>query len=304
MNMKIKSIIYLVFSITVLFSCDNDKIENEVSTDFKGLTKTEIVELSNKIGQQHNEGLKYIHSILKNRNNNLLKSSTIQKTTVQNLEYETLKSETISFVESDEDYIGLETEKQMIISEELQSDLDASYMLTDYENLILKETNEISLTVNSYDQLVNSYIIQVENIMKSDDANLLSNISQINQIEQNAINNINDSETLLKILSTCSVAKNSLEYWNANISEWYALNGESTLNKTTISYKGLGFWPDWKKVAFGDAAGAVIGASRLFIGGPGVALAATGPSGWTAIGLVVGAHGIMGSASAFVAHYW
>jgi hypothetical protein len=169
------------------------------------------------------------------------------------------------------------------------------------DNLSKTTEKENLMSNNSFSSELQNLLDALNGLSVSNKDNWEINdyLTYISDLENQANSSgLSDEEKFIFYTGT-SVAKNSLKYWNDNITEW------SQLFETTKGYKmsSKGFWDsfNWGAIGISDAAGAVGMAANLVLNGTGAAMAATGPGGWVGIGLVVAASSIGSSATAFAA---
>ena len=140
-------------------------------------------------------------------------------------------------------------------------------------------------------------LFRIFEIMKDMDTDTASLNTKIANIEQEAISTLEIDEQFL-ILSTSSVARHTLAYWNKNYEEWLSLL--SIDDKSRISGSGT----SWKAAGYADVGGAALAGLSLAVSGTGAAMVAGGPAGWAGIGLVVAGRGIQSSAARILLGFW
>lgn len=277
MNLKLYIIKKAFFFLLIIVFSNCTENINEEKLNETSLSNVDV----NFIGTLHNKGLDFVFNKIKKENKNSFSKKSISDFSLLVNQY--LKeyvienglsqndSKLILFYDNTIDILSKTTEKENLMSNnsfssELQNLLDA---LND-----LSVSNKDNWEINDY----LTYISDLENQANS--------------------SGLSDEEKFIFYTGT-SVAKNSLKYWNDNITEW------SQLFETTKGYKmsSKGFWDsfNWGAIGISDAAGAVGMAANLVLNGTGAAMAATGPGGWVGIGLVVAASSIGSSATAFAA---
>lgn len=140
-------------------------------------------------------------------------------------------------------------------------------------------------------------LFRIFEIMEDTDTDIESVTTKISNIEQKAISTLEINEQFM-ILSTASVAKHTLAYWNENYEEWLNLLGNSS--KSRINGSGI----DWKAAGYADVGGAALAGLGLAVSGTGAGMAAAGPAGWAGIGLVVAGRGLQASATRILLGFW
>lgn len=277
MNLKLYIIKKAFFFLLIIVFSNCTENINEEKLNETSLSNVDV----NFIGTLHNKGLDFVFNKIKKENKNSFSKKSISDFSLLVNQY--LKeyvienglsqndSKLILFYDNTIDILSKTTEKENLMSNnsfssELQNLLDALNGLS--------VSNKDNWEINDY----LTYISDLENQANS--------------------SGLSDEEKFIFYTGT-SVAKNSLKYWNDNITEW------SQLFETTKGYKmsSKGFWDsfNWGAIGISDAAGAVGMAANLVLNGTGAAMAATGPGGWVGIGLVVAASSIGSSATAFAA---
>ncbi len=155
----------------------------------------------------------------------------------------------------------------------------------------LSDNGNLYDAANSLPSIQTGLLDQLNNILTDNDESISSCINRINNIETQ-INTLNLTEVQqAQIYTATNTAKSSLEYWYTNIDDWSNLLGPTQIssisNKTskvaTIQMAASKRPFSWKKVAKGDAAGAVAGAAAW-----GGAWVVGGPATWSAFGISVG----------------
>ncbi len=107
---------------------------------------------------------------------------------------------------------------------------------------------------------------RLSTIMDDEDENLESLQSRILRLTLEAEVKLSENEKN-EFLPACSVARNTLNYWHDNASEWYVISGQSTQGRTF----------SWKRLGKEDVKGAIATAT-----GEAVSALVFGPIGWKA----------------------
>lgn len=275
MNFKLnffQKIMIVFFASIIISSC---KKNDEYQLNENALSKVDV----NFIGKEHNKGLDFILNKIKEDNNNSFSRKSI--------------SDFSRLVEQySKDYAienGLsQNDSKLILF--YDNTINNSSRNSEQENLMENSSfsSELQSLLNDLNSLSDS---------DKDDWKITDYLTYISDLENQANNSGLSDEEKFIFFSGSSVAKNSLEYWNNNISEWAELFEDTEGNRMTVR----SFWDNfnWGAIGISDAAGAVGMAANLTLNGSAAALAASGPGGWAAIGLVVAASSIGSSATAF-----
>lgn len=219
-------------------------------------------------GIEHNKILESVYQALKAKNKN---DRSGHRTSYASLDDALMISEQI--IIDDVDSYNYSNESEQL-----------AHLLIDniYNNIpVMSDGNLYNAQVASNlssDQI--QMIDELNVVMSDDDYSLASLQSRINNIESQvpALNLTEDQQSV--VYSATSIAKYTLEYWNANFDNWVALN----TNLGGRVNRSLGF--SWKQVGKNDVAGGIGGAvatgiARFF-----------GPVGWGVWGA-----GILGGAA-------
>lgn len=257
MKKFIKFIIPIFIITLIIYSCNK---ENET-------LETQTINYE-KIGKEHNLGLEFIFNELKNK-----KISVDNKgDNFENLMIETKKS-SVSFVENLELTRNLNYKKTINIFNEYDklADKDIKYRRKGTQsnnNPIIEMKNQVDLS-----ELQIKFFGQLDNAISDLDIDLGLDltIERIKEMEKN-IKLECPEEAQFLLLSSTSIAKNSLEYWNNNLEKWMNLLNENSKNKTfskTVTFSKFSDW-GWfsdtlKSMGKSDVVGGVIG---TFVAGP------------------------------------
>ena len=255
-NMKkiVKLILPMFMVGLIIYSCTKENEINDIQTiDYE------------KIGKEHNLGLDFIFNELKNK-----KISIDSKgNNFENLMIETKKSST-SFVEYSELTSNLNSKNIINIFNEYDklAVKDIKYRrkgTKSNSNPIIEMKDQVELTAFQI-----KFFDQLDNVISNLDLGLDLTIEKINEIEKNILLECPKGEQFL-LLSSTSIAKNSLTYWNNNLEKWLNLLNEDPKNKTfsktvTFSKNDWGWFSDTlKSMGKSDVVGGVIG---LCVAGP------------------------------------
>lgn len=276
---KVNFITILV--IIVLSACNKMEITSSLQKNYK----LSIADFD-YVGQLHNKGLDYSLKKIKiktnSTNSGYLKRNKLielqQKITSDYIKEQktsnTIKIEALSEIKAGiKDFSVFSSEQKSSFNKFLKGK-------------ILPDTLFNKLSDNAQFLLLKIFKIAVDS-----DTNLNSLINRIDNIQQKAVNTLPINEQFF-ILSTASIEKYSLEYWKKNYNKWklssYTSKGKSAKNIDDIN---------WKAAGMADVGGAAMAALSLAVSGTGAAMAATGPAGWSGIGLVVVGRGLQASAA-------
>ncbi len=277
---RMKKISFIAILImVVLFACNkSDELEN--NNEKLNVSDFEY------IGKLHNQGLELSLEELRNMDSNLKSSKLSNKESLIELQ----KDISIKFVNEQNYSDELKTIAVSQIQDGINDYNSFDLKLKSTQNNTLPDSLMSKISIDAQNQLYNLF-----EIMNDYDMNRSSLKSRISIIEEKAIQTLSTEEQFL-ILSTSSIAKNTLDYWSANYEEWLELNNKGL--------KSLKSDINWKAAGKADVGGAALAGLSLAVSGTGAAMAATGPAGWAGIGLVVAGRGLQASAARMIWDLW
>lgn len=276
--MKIKAFTLLLMLWGTLFVSCNNESELPVKADFD----------FNKIGEIHNAGLDYI---LKNLHIDEAVSRGSVASDVHEIDAEVyaqvneLSAQYITQLIAEQDADVQNAFAQYGGKSKLLSDIvsidESSLEVADAANVLSREAN---IYLNQYLRCIDAHYDS-----DADFQNMLRNFSSL------VANKFTSVEEQMILLPTVSVGEYSFQYWNENAWEWYANLGFYGYEMSDEARVKI-----WKS----DVAGGAVAGLHLWISGTGGALAALGPSGWTAIGMIIAGKALQASACALLVSVW
>ena len=141
--------------------------------------------------------------------------------------------------------------------------------------------------------MVASFCTQLDSIFNDSDTDLSSLESRLSIVKNRAQQEL-QGEELKTVLSGCSVAEYTLQYWYTNLNTWEAMaptNGTKAKINSKLSWKALGK---------ADVTGAIHGALHTY----GAFLLGTGPVGWQIAAAIVVAGAVGSSAGNAIDQLW
>ena len=275
-----KKLLFIFIGMLYFYSCsDSENLTNKNEQEEFNLNYAQI-------GEAHNAGLDYVFSRLK------LPTKVTTRTNQDSY---------VDLVEQEELIQDVNTLCTEYVTEQIKncdSATQNAFLLyggeakfkEDIEIVSIKEIEmkdleaNISSTANEYvnrlDILLNNTSISIDNLQL-----------QLNQMESEIQNMLTSEKDKSIILSTISVAKSTSTYWNENGNKWGEMCGHK-------DYKLIGSTRSsiWRSDAFGAAGFGL----HMWINGTAGAIISTGPSGWIAMGLILGGAALESSAIAFL----
>ncbi len=251
-----KKVIKFIFPVLIIalitYSCSK---ENEI-----GEPQTIDYE---KIGKEHNHGLEFIFNELKSKKIKINPKGN----NYENFIRETKKS-SVSFIESSKitNHIDYENSSKIFASYDKLANksinLKRKGVYSEVDPIIeMKEQVELTtLQIKFFDEL-NQAISDVDLAL-----GIEVTINKIKFIEEKIISECNEDEKFL-LLSSTSIARNSLEYWSTNLEKWVNELNENSTSAKSVSFKTFskssdewGWFTDTlKSMGKSDVVGGVIG---------------------------------------------
>ena len=276
--MKVKDFTLLLMLWGTLFVSCNNEGELPVKADFD----------FNKIGEIHNAGLDYI---LKNLHIDEAVTRGSVTSDVHEIDAEVyaqvneLSAQYITQLIAEQDADVQSAFAQYGGKSKLLSDIvtidESSLEVADAANVLSREAG---IYLKQYLRCLDAYYDSDADIQ-----NMLRNFSS------SVANKFTSVEEQMILLPTVSVGEYSFQYWNENAWEWYANWGLYGYEMSDDVRAKI-----WKS----DVAGGAVAGLHLWISGTGGALAALGPSGWTAIGMIIAGKALQASACALLVSVW
>jgi|GEM_PF-3001290 len=267
----------------LVYSCSSSIELDELSSKNLKISDFEYV------GELHNQGLANSYSEIKGLVNSGHKISKENKQKLLQVQ----KEITMNFV-SEQDF-----EQDIIVVTKQQIEIGADDFVMFNQSVSRTSQSNIipdSLLLGISDE-AQDMIFRIFEIMEDEDLDTASLNSRIHSIEQEAISSLEIDEQFV-VLSTSSVAKHTLVYWNENHEDWLNLLDGDANGRTADSDI------NWKAAGKADVGGAALAGLSLAVSGTGAAMAATGPAGWAGIGLVVVGRGLQASAVRMLWDLW
>ena len=267
----------LLLWVLAFISCNNENnIPTKVDTNF------------DKIGEIHNAGLDYILENLhidKVISRSSASSEVHEISAVIYAQVNELSSQYITQLIAEEDTDVHDDFRQYGGESKLLSDIvaidNSSLEVDDAAKVLSKEAN---IYLSQYLRLVDSQY--------DSDADFQNKLRAIGSLITEKFTTVEEQMILLPVTS---VGEYSFQYWNENAWKWYAKFGTYGYEmKSQVRSK------IWKS----DVAGGAVAGLHLWFSGTGAALAATGPSGWTAIGMIIAGKSLQASACALLVSIW
>jgi lipoprotein len=270
----------IIFSfIIVLISCNDEREESKTFVDVIDFTE---------IGEIHNAGLDYILA-------NLEVGQTISRSLVTSKVHEIDAVLYRQINELSAQYIdqlimnqgaGVQSAfKQYGGKSKLLSDIVA----IDNSSLEVDNTSEV------LSKEANNFLSHFQRILDSQYENDIDLQNQLDLLVALANQQFITDEDKMILLPAMSVGKYSFQYWNDNVRKWGQKFEVYNYNMTDEVRSKI-----WKS----DVAGGAVAGLHLWFSGTGAALAAAGPSGWTAIGMIIAGKALQASACALLVSIW
>lgn len=253
MKKIVKLILPMLVIGLIIYSCSK---ENDISE-----TQNTAIDYE-KIGKEHNLGLEFIFNELKNKKISINpKGNNFEK-----LLSETKKS-SVSFLESSNitNHINSENSANIfasydkLINRNIQLNRKGVYTENDPIDDMKNEVELTRLQVKYFDKL-NEIISNLDL-----DLGIELTLDKIKEIEKDIILECNEDEQFL-LLSSTSIARNSLEYWSTNLEKWVNELNKSSVNGKSVHLKTFSKSSDWgwftdtlKSMGKSDVVGGVMG---------------------------------------------
>ncbi len=229
----------LLLSMFLFMSCQS-KVEYLPQTTFQ----------IDQIGKEHNKGLDYVLSYIKINKNKIMDNS---------------KGEFLKIAqEGTKEYFYkggyLVSSSNITLANQEASSVYKYYKDINYENESLKKLWPMEKDALLSD-LQKQFLNEIQIAIDDQTMDLSATLNVLTKIEKKSIQKCSHEDQYL-ILSTLSIAKNSLQYWHDNYNDWtYALEDLYNLSHQKIQLRR---WFSWKAVAKNDiaygAGGALAGA--------------------------------------------
>lgn len=270
---------YIFVSVLCIYACnDSDDFTN------KKEQKRAISKYA-QIGEIHNAGLDYIFDRLK----------LPAKTTTTRLNQDSH----VDLVEQRELIQEVNTLcTEYVINQIKSSDSDTqnAFLLYGGESKLkadmanAKETDIKELEANISSAAI-EYTNRLEVLLNNTSISINDLQLQLTQMEEEIQNSLTSEKDRSIILSTVAVAKSTSTYWNENAKKWGEKCGYKDYELIGSARSSI-----WKSDAFGAAGFGL----HMWMNGSAGAIISTGPSGWIAMGFILGGAALEASAIALL----
>tara|TARA_B110001452_G_C15181996_1_gene410547 strand:- start:199 stop:1071 length:873 start_codon:yes stop_codon:yes gene_type:complete len=253
MKKAVKFILPFFIIALITYSCSKENEIGEVQTiDYE------------KIGKEHNLGLEFIFNELKSKKISINPKGN----NYENFIKETKKA-SISFIESSNitNHIDYENSSRIFASYDKLANKSINlkrkgvYSEIDPIDEMKNQVELTTLQVKFFDEL-NQAISGIDLT-----AGLEVTINKIKLIEEKIISDCNEDEKFI-LLSSTSIARNSLKYWSTNLEKWINELNENATSGKSANFKTFSKSSDWgwftdtlKSMGKSDVVGGVMGAA-------------------------------------------